>query len=114
MIQSKNFSYAINGLVFFLKTEANARIHFLCTVIALLLCFILPCNPVEIVLIIGVSGLVWVTELFNTAIEESMDMISPERDPKIKIIKDVAAGAVLVAALTALLTGAIIFLPKLI
>jgi diacylglycerol kinase len=114
MIRIKNFGYAFEGLVFFLKNEANAIIHLLGAVAALALCFILRCTMLESVLIIGAAGFVWVAELLNTAIEELMDLISLEKNPQIKIIKDVAAAAVLVAAITALLTGAIIFIPKII
>jgi diacylglycerol kinase len=57
--------------------------------------------------------MVWVAEIFNTAIEKTMDFISRERHPQIKLIKDLAAAAVLVTAFSALITGAIIFIPKL-
>jgi len=114
MANIKSFGYALNGLCFFLKNEANAIIHLLGAIAALALCFILHCSVVETVLIIGAAGFVWVAELFNTAIEESMDLISLEKNPQIKIVKDIAAAAVLVAAIIALITGAIIFIPKII
>jgi diacylglycerol kinase (ATP) len=59
-------------------------------------------------------GFVWVTEILNTCIERIMDFISTEQDPKIGVIKDLAAAAVLFAALTAVVAGAIIFIPKII
>jgi diacylglycerol kinase (ATP) len=114
MANIKSFGYALNGLFFFLKTEANAIIHLLAGIAALILCFILHCSLIETVLIIGAAGFVWVAELFNTAIEESMDLISLDKNPQIKIIKDLAAAAVLVAAITALIIGSIIFIPKII
>jgi len=67
----------------------------------------------EIICLVIVTGLVWVAELFNTAIERIMDFVSGQRHPGIKIIKDLAAGAVLLSAVTAFITGAIIFIPKL-
>lgn len=68
----------------------------------------------EIILIIIVTGMVWCAELFNTAIEKMADLITKERHPTIKFIKDIAAGAVMIAALIALFTGGIIFIPKII
>jgi len=70
-------------------------------------------SPNEIVFLVLVTGFVWVAELFNTAIERIMDFISGESHPGIKLIKDLAAGAVLLSAVTAFITGAIIFIPKL-
>lgn len=67
----------------------------------------------EAVALIIVTGFVWVAELFNTVVERIMDFISGQRNPDIKIIKDLAAGGVLLSAITALVTGAIIFIPKL-
>ena len=58
------------------------------------------------------AGFVWSAEIFNTAIESMMDHLSPEKHPRVKYIKDLAAGAVLVAAITAIIAGLIIFIPK--
>jgi diacylglycerol kinase len=59
-------------------------------------------------------GMVWAAEIFNTSIERIMDYLSKEKQPAIKIIKDLAAAAVLVTALTALLVGAFVFIPKIV
>jgi len=67
----------------------------------------------EIISLIIVTGFVWVAEIFNTAIEKIMDFIAPGYHPEVKRIKDLAAAAVLVAAFIALVTGALIFIPKL-
>jgi diacylglycerol kinase (ATP) len=66
----------------------------------------------EIIALVFAVGFVWVAEMFNTCIEHIMDFISTEKKPAIKFIKDLSAGAVLVAAITALITGSIIFIPK--
>ena len=58
-------------------------------------------------------AMVWMAELFNTAIEKTMDFISKEAHPQIKLVKDLAAAAVLIAAIAAVLVGALIFIPKL-
>ena len=62
--------------------------------------------------LIIVIGFVWVAEFFNTAIERIMDFISPGQHPEVRFIKDMSAGAVLLAALTAAITGGIIFIPE--
>ena len=108
-----SFKYAFEGLVVFFRNEHNAWIHLLATVGVICLAIILPVSKTEILFLVVVMGLVWITELLNTAIERSMDLLSLEKDPKIKIIKDLSAAAVLVAALAALVTGCIIFIPKL-
>jgi len=108
----RSFSYAFSGIAGFLKQEHNAIIHLLATAVVTGLVFIYPVSPTEIILLVLVTGLVWITELVNTAIEKIMDFVSTERSPEIKFIKDLAAAAVLVAALVALVTGCIVFIPK--
>ena len=67
---------------------------------------------VEAIAIALAIGFVWAAELFNTAVEKLADLVSTEQRPEIKFIKDVSAAAVLLSAATAFITGAIIFLPK--
>lgn len=108
----KNFQYAVSGLRTALATEHNLRIHFFMTVAMMVTALIVTVSTMEAIALCIVAGLVWITELFNTAIEKIMDYISIDREPEIKFIKDVAAAAVLVAAITAFTTGCIIFIPK--
>ena len=70
-------------------------------------------SKIEMAILLLVAGFVWTAELFNTAIEKIMDFISKERHPEIKFIKDISAAAVLISAIVSLITGAIIFIPKL-
>jgi len=109
----KSFAYAGQGLRALFRTEHNAWIHFVCTLAALLMGFALGISRMEWTALIIVFGLVWMSELFNTCIEKTMDFLSEERHPQVKIIKDLAAAAVLIAALVAFLVGLIIFLPRL-
>ena len=67
----------------------------------------------EAIALIIVMALVWMAELFNTALEKIMDFISTEHHPQIKLIKDLAAAAVLIAAVAAFLVGCFVFIPKL-
>jgi len=110
----KSFSYAFNGIKYAILTQHNFYIHIFLTTIAILLGFLLKINNNEWIAIIIVIGLVISAEIFNTAIEEIVNLVSPEKNKKAGIIKDLAAGAVLTLATVALITGIIIFLPKLI
>ena len=108
----QSFHFAFEGVVAFFKTEHNAWLHLTATIIAILLPVLLPCTQTEVLFIVFAVGLVWATELFNTAIERLADLTTTETHPKIKFIKDISAAAVLIAAITALITGCIIFIPK--
>lgn len=110
----KSFVYAGKGVKFFFKSQPNARIHAFAAVLAVGFGFLLKISDLEWVSIMMVIGAVLVTEAINTALEELVNFVSPEYNPKAGIIKDVAAGAVLLAATTALGVGLIIFLPKII
>jgi diacylglycerol kinase (ATP) len=111
--RTDSFRFAINGIKGFFRQEHNARIHLVATVAVFIAAWWLRLSGTEIILLVIVTGFVWLAEIFNTAIERVMDFISPQHQPEVKLIKDLAAAAVLVAALIALITGAIIFIPKL-
>jgi diacylglycerol kinase (ATP) len=108
----KSFEYAFSGLVLIFKTDHNVWLHFIATLLVIVLGFVMKVTLVEAALLTVAVGLVWVTELFNTCLEKMMDFVSKERHPDIKFIKDVSAGAVLVASITALVLGCIVFIPK--
>lgn len=108
----KSVGYAIEGIVTFFKTQHNVWIHCTAAVIVVALGFIFKVNSNEWCWLMIVIALVLITEMLNTAVEFLCDMVSQEIHPQIKKIKDVAAGAVLIASLTAIVIGMIIFLPK--
>lgn len=110
--RARSFRFAFEGIRDFFKSEPNAWIHLVATVIAVDIGFILEIGLLEWVAIIIVIGMVWTAEMFNTALEKGMDLVSPGKDPRVKFVKDVSAGAVLVTAMIALITGLIIFIPK--
>ena len=110
----KSFGYAISGLAYAISSQHNILIHVILAIIAILLGFLLKISSFEWVAIIIVIGLVISAEIFNTSIEELVNLVSPNKNEKAGIIKDLAAGAVLILAITALLTGLIIFIPKII
>jgi len=108
----KSFRYAFEGLTIFFAAEHNAIIHLLITIFVFIAAAFFNLSKGEWIAIILATGFVWTTELFNTAIERLSDLVSKDFNPEIKFIKDVSAAAVLVAAVVAFLTGAIIFIPK--
>lgn len=108
----KSFDFAFAGLVQFFTTQHNAIIHAFATIVVMGLCMYLPLTITECIIITWCVAMVWMAELFNTAIEKLCDHISPGYSKKIKFIKDVAAAAVLITAIAALLTGLFIFIPK--
>jgi len=108
-----SFGYAFNGLHAFFKQEPNAWIHLVATLAATGAGIYFKVSVIETVALVIVTGLVWIAEIFNTAIERIMDFISMEKSADIEFIKDLAACGVLLSAITAMATGAIIFIPKL-
>jgi diacylglycerol kinase (ATP) len=105
--------YACNGIKKFVAQEPNARIHLVATIILCGAIVYFNIRGIELLALIIVTAFVWVAEAFNTAVEAIMDFISPEYHPRVGLIKDISAGAVLMAVFTALITGAIVFFPKL-
>ena len=110
----KRFKYAIHGLISAFQSEVNMRIHTAAAVLACVAGFYFDLSTAEWVMIIFCIVLVISFELINTAIEDLCDMVHPEKHPVIKKIKDVAAGAVLLAAIGSVTVALIIFLPKII
>ena len=109
----KSFRYAIEGIAAFFKREHNAWLHFIATIAVFIVSALVGVDKNELLALVFAIGFVWVAEMFNTCIEWVMDFVSEKRHPEIKFIKDLASGAVLIAAITALAVGAIIFIPKL-
>jgi diacylglycerol kinase len=110
----KSFVYAFAGIRQFVFREHNARIHLVATIAVIIAGFVLRVSYIEAAILALATGLVWITEIINTCIERLADHVSPDRHPNIKIIKDLAAGAVLIAVITAVITGLFIFIPKII
>ena len=112
--RGKSIGYAKAGLQRFFREEHNARLHLLATVLVLTGALFLGVTPAESLVLLLVTGLVWAAELFNTALEKTLDLLHPEKHPAVKYCKDLSAAAVAILALVALLCGAIVFIPKLI
>jgi diacylglycerol kinase (ATP) len=109
--RARSFTYAGKGILRFLRSEHNAWIHLAATMAVMIAAIFFRISCTHMAILALTIGLVWVTEMLNTCLERAMDLISRERHPQIEFIKDLAAGAVLVASLTALITGLFIFIP---
>ncbi|MCL1676058.1 diacylglycerol kinase [Elizabethkingia meningoseptica] len=107
----KSFGNAFRGIFFLLRNERNFKLELLGLLINLFLIVYLKPERLEIALILLVSFFVLVTEALNTCVEKICDFIHPEYHKNIGIIKDIAAGAVVIAVLAAVLTGIYIYLP---
>lgn len=108
----KSFGYAINGLKILFKEEPNAKIQVLAAIAIVIAGFVFNISTSEWIAIILAIGFVLAMEAINTTIEGIADFISPEKNEMIKKIKDLSAAGVLISALTALIIGLIVFLPK--
>jgi len=107
----KSFRYAFDGIASMVKNEHNSRIHIIAAIVVIILGIISKISPGEWIALIIVMGLVFITELINSAIEDLADLIDTDENAVIKQIKDYAAASVLIASLIAIITGALIFIP---
>ena len=105
----KSFGYAFAGIIVAWRTQAHMRLHFLAAIIVIVLGFYFNIEAWEWIAILICIGLVISLEMINSALEKLCDFISRDRHEFIKYIKDVAAGAVLVASIIAFWIGIIIF-----
>jgi diacylglycerol kinase (ATP) len=108
----RSFGYAFSGIVKAFKSEPNFRIHIIAATLSLVAAFFLNFAAYEWLILVFAILLVIILELVNTAIETVVDMVSPRYSLKAKVVKDVSAAAVMIAAFMAILVGIILFLPK--
>jgi diacylglycerol kinase (ATP) len=109
----RSFKYAFAGWWFVLRTQHNAWIHAVASLVVVPLALWLGVSRLELAVIFLAITAVWVAEFINTAIEAVVDMASPEPHPLAKVAKDVAAAAVLLAAICAILIGLLLLGPPL-
>jgi diacylglycerol kinase len=110
--RAKSFAHAGRGIKVFVASTHNAWIHIAVSVFVIVLGVYLDITRPDWILLIFAMGFVLVSEAFNTALEIDIDLTSPEYHPYAKDVKDVAAGAVLISAMTAALVGLLVFAPK--
>ncbi len=110
----RSFGFAWAGLKFVFSTQRNFRIHLLMAALVILLGIGLHISTMEWLVVLICIAFVLFAELINTAIEKLCDVVQQEIHPQIKLVKDIAAGAVLASAVMSAVIGVIIFLPRII
>lgn len=111
---TNSFRYAWCGIKTAFKEEQNLKVHMIATGLVLLFGFLFKISYVEWLICLILIGMVISLEIINTAIEATVDLACPKIDPKAKVAKDAASGAVLVMAIISAIIGGMIFLPKII
>ncbi len=109
--RKRSFENALRGLYLFIRSTHSAWIHFVMFIFAVSVGIFFNITDLEWILIFLVSGIVFISEAFNTAIEIDIDLTSPNYHPYARDTKDVAAGAVLLSAILAVVVGLLIFIP---
>ena len=110
----KSFGYAFKGIDDVIEHEPNMKIHVVVALLVVIMAFILKVSIIEWIILVLLIGAVLAAETINTTIENLVDMYTKEYDEKAKIVKDTAAGTVLILAITSAIIGLIIFIPKII
>ena len=107
--RAESLTHAWRGVKIFIKSTHNAWVHIVLFLITIALGFYFHITSTEWMMIIFASGLVFTSEAINTAIEIDIDLTSPQFHPYARDTKDVAAGAVLISAITAVVIGVLVF-----
>ncbi len=110
--QIKSFAYAFKGIVYVMKNESNMHIHLIAATFVIIAGFVFGVSLMEWCVLIIAITMVIVAETMNTSLELLTDLVSPDYHPLAGKAKDVAAGAVTLAAIGAAIIGLVIFLPK--
>ncbi|WP_040211378.1 diacylglycerol kinase [Clostridium polynesiense] len=108
-----SFNFAIEGIIYSVRTQRNMRIHMIATLMVLTACFVYDLSKIELLIVTITITMVIAAELINTAIESAIDVTTNYYHPLAKVAKNTAAGAVLVTAINAVLVGYILFWDKL-
>jgi diacylglycerol kinase (ATP) len=108
----ESFKKAYSGLIYIFKTQRNARLIGLLAIFCISLGIYFGISLSELLLLIITIALVITTEVFNTLVEEVANLVTEETHPKIRLIKDISAGAVLISCIMSLIVGAIVFFPR--
>lgn len=107
-----SLKFAAEGVVHVVRTQRNARIHLIALAAVITAAIAFHLSPLEWAVILLVSGVVIALEALNSAVEALVDLVHPEFHPQAKKVKDAAAAAVLLAAITAVAVGVAVFGPR--
>src|SRR5438128_733621 len=108
----RSFYFAFCGLGHLFRTQRNARIELIIGIIACVAGFVCKITRAEWCVLVLTIAIVLILEGLNTAIENAIDLASPQIHPKAKMAKDLAAAMVLIAALASIVVGLLIFIPR--
>ncbi|MBU5427104.1 diacylglycerol kinase [Tissierella pigra] len=108
-----SFNFAVSGIIIALKTEKNMKIHYIIALGVIILSLFFDFSRVEFLLLLFSITLVVVAEMVNTALERVIDLITQDYHPLARLVKDVAAGAVLIAAINSIIVGYLLFFDRL-
>ena len=108
----QSFNFAIEGVIHVLRRERNMRMHLALATVVLVLAFTYDVTKLELIALLLAISFVLIAEMVNTAVEETLDLSTNSFDPRAKIAKDVAAGAVLIASVVAATIGYLIFVDR--
>jgi diacylglycerol kinase (ATP) len=108
----ESFNYAIEGVIHVLRTQRNMRIHFAVAVVVIVIAAAVGVSKLELIALLISIAFVLVAEMINTAVEGAIDAATTSFDPMAKLAKDIAAGAVLIAAVNAVAVGYLVFAGK--
>ena len=107
-----SFNYAFEGIIHVLRTQRNMRIHFAIAVFVLVIAVFADVTKIDLIALLLAISFVLVAEMINTAIEGAIDLATSSFDPMAKLAKDIAAGAVLIAAINAVAVAYLVFSGK--
>jgi diacylglycerol kinase (ATP) len=102
---ARSFNHAYRGLIYAVRTQRNMRFHVVASAVVLVLSLLVGVSKLELAILGLVIMAVFVAEMFNTALEFAVDLVTSEYHPLAKLAKDVSAGAVLVTSVAALTVG---------
>ncbi len=105
----ESFNVAFEGIIHVLRTQRNMRIHFLIAVAVMIAALAFDVSKIELIVLLISISFVLIAEMVNTAVEAAVDIASTSFDPMAKLAKDIAAGAVLIAAVNAVAVGYLVF-----
>jgi diacylglycerol kinase (ATP) len=105
----ESFNYAFQGIIHVLRTQRNLRVHFAVAVLVLIAALYSDVSRMELVALLLAIAFVLIAEMLNTAVEAAIDVATTSFDPMAKLAKDIAAGAVLIAATVAVAVGYLVF-----
>ena len=110
----KSFGCAFKGIDDVISNEPNMKIHVSVAILVVIMAFLLKISMIEWIILVLLIGLVLAAEVINTTIENLVDMYTKDYNERAKVVKDTAAGTVLILAITAVIIGLMIFVPKII